>query len=242
MSLINFSEFDSKIFNCQVGKVFLTDKSDSDEVLQQLKSDSSKIIFAFTPFTQSHIHIVLENYGFHLASIRSTYLAKVEDLPNFTNSNIKIVSWSQEQPAIREVVLKKIAKTIGSTSRYYQDTSLPSEAVHELYLTWIKNSLYQNYADEVLLAYSGNRFAGWLSLKIGSDKASIDLIGVLSEFQHAGIGASLIAYARKLLYKKVNFLETITEGENIRAIRFYSKNGFKLTNLELAYHYHQNNK
>lgn len=237
MKLINYSKFDSDIFKKNVGKVTITNSNQITNIVKEINEYPYNKVFAFIPIINP-ISYGLELNNFHFISIRSSYTMHVKKSDLISDGSVKIIQLSKQKIKLEPKDIDSLVDTIGSTSRYFKDSQISRDAAQKVYLSWINNSLENNYVSEIFLAYVNDSLAGWLSLKNSKFDSSIDLIGVLPNFQGQGIGTKLILYANNYLDKNIVTLNTVTEGENISAINFYTKCGFILNKVELIYHYH----
>lgn len=239
--MINFyrDSFDSDIFNTDVYKLYLDKKIESENVITNLiKNKNNSYVHCFTTFENSNIDI-LNKLGFRLISIRSTYKLALKN--DFSKVNIpigfKVFKNSEKHIKLADKEILSIAKLIGGTSRYFKDNNLPREKSISLYVTWIKNSLYQRYVDETFVVLNNKDLVGINSIKIKPEGGYIDLIGIKEKFQNKGLGQVLLQKGVEyLLDKNIKNMYTVTEGENIIANRFYQKNGFLLEGIQLVYH------
>ena len=131
--------------------------------------------------------------------------------------------------------LKVIAREAFREGRFYHETGLRKGSAQKIYGAWAKNML--NYADEVLVA-AGKNPLGFVSLK--KDTALrrwwIDLIAVAPRAQSQGIGSRLAAESRQTAFRQKEWdLAVKTEPENLGALCFYLKNGFKPESFHLDY-------
>ena len=78
-----------------------------------------------------------------------------------------------------------------------------------------------------------DKITGYMSFYQVMDEVEIIKIGVIKSYQRNGYGSFLIKELKKLNIKKI-FLEVSTE--NVKAINFYLKNGFKEIGLRKRYY------
>lgn len=229
-------KFDSDNLGCTVGKLDIDENCSLSKIESNLLHGYD-LITACVPF-DTHLKKILENSGFHLISIRSTYSLLLDSKKITCNNNhVEIRSWSRDNQKINSAQIHELAMNIGVTSRFFKDMDISPDSAIKFYETWINNS-FKGYADHILLAYVNQELAGLLTLKYEGNIANIDLIGVIPKFQRSGVGTALLANVKSLLFPDYDSLIVVTEAENIQAIRFYSKHGFILDKIELAYHYH----
>jgi ribosomal protein S18 acetylase RimI-like enzyme len=66
----------------------------------------------------------------------------------------------------------------------------------------------------------------------------IELLAVDQEYRGKAIGSSLISTLKKIAHEKqLCEIEVVTQGINLRAIKFYTKNKFKLRDTQYIFHY-----
>ena len=78
-----------------------------------------------------------------------------------------------------------------------------------------------------------DKITGYMSFYQVMDEVEIIKIGIIKSYQRNGYGSFLIKELKKLNMKKI-FLEVSTE--NVKAINFYLKNGFKEIGLRKRYY------
>ncbi len=231
-------EFDTAILEQDAYKMTLGETSKKIDVEHSVQKVGKGIIFCFTPCIPSHIAI-LEGLQFSLVSIRSTYryagtLTKTHVLPK----GYGIKPFTSSQP-IRDKQIRKLAANIHAFSRYHKDHNIAADKSLEIYIQWIKNSLFNGYAKESFLAWLKEEPIGICTIKIKDNQGFIDLLGVLPGHQDKKIGKELLARSIEyLLSRRVDDIFVVTEGENIKANIFYQKNHFVINNVELVYHKH----
>lgn len=233
--------FDTAILGNTVYKVIVSDdESDPAELSAALDRIIADTIFCFVPFSDAAIS-VLEQAHFHLASIRATYQYAGDRVSNETTvpENLTFSAMSHGLSPIAADGIRSMAAIIGATSHYWHDQAISREAVITLYSTWIINSLYRGYADEVFIILEGKILAGLVTIKIKDDAGSIDLVGVKENYRDRGLGKMLLMKAIWYLQNKgVHDIRVVTEAENIAATVFYQKNGFRPCHIEAVYHKH----
>ena len=77
------------------------------------------------------------------------------------------------------------------------------------------------------------RITGYMSFYQVVDEVEIIKIGIIKSYQRSGYGSFLIKELKKLNIKKI-FLEV--SSENVNAVNFYLKNGFKQIGLRKGYY------
>jgi GNAT superfamily N-acetyltransferase len=150
-------------------------------------------------------------------------------ISNGTGINVRPAKQSDLLP------LKEIAQGAFREGRFYHETGLRKGSAQKIYGAWAKNML--NYAGEVVVA-AGKQILGFVSLKKDPvlRRWWIDLIAVDLGSQSQGIGSRLAAESRRTAFRQKGWdLAVKTEPENLGALCFYLKNGFKPESFHLDY-------
>jgi len=229
-------DFDSRIFNKEVYKLFLEKESQID--LSYEKNIANKkidIIFAFSAYSTENINFFYR-HNFRFINTRNIYECKDLSFSPVDVRNYSIVE-AGDNVRVDETEADTILKNIAETSRYFKDTCIKKEIALILYQEWLKNSL-EGYAEKVFLLYLGKFLIGFITLKGERNKLFIDLIGIDEKFISKGLGGLLINRAKDFCLKQNKELWVITEGENVAANRFYQKNGFLVKEFRLVFHKH----
>ncbi len=233
--------FDTKIFEKQVTKLFISGNVDLQKIKQTLVvGHSPEIIFCFAPCSPKITRFLEEN-NFHIISSRATY--RLRDMKRTFSAKLpagfEFIKKTSEIPQLKIASIKKMAVVIGGTSRYFRDLELPIKKSQDLYTEWIFNSLYNGYADASFCITKNKELVGLVTIKIKGDCGYIDLLGVVPRWHNLGLGSFLMKHALQFLSKsKISTVRVVTEAENIPATAFYQKMGFVVENMELVYHKH----
>lgn len=233
--------FDTEILGKNVYKLYLKEDREN-EFLKLIRKVTKGIIFCFTPFSSENINL-LQRAGFILISIRSTYILDLNSylkrkIGNFAKG-YKILNRKESIKILQKKYLIQLASTIYRTSRYSKDKFLEKSGSEQIYISWINNSLYNNYADEAFLVFNKLTPVGIITIKIKGKNGFIDLLGIIEEHQKQKLATYLLKKAIEYLIKQdIDDIFVITEGENIPANKLYQKNNFILQNMELVYHKH----
>jgi ribosomal protein S18 acetylase RimI-like enzyme len=233
--------FDSDVFQTNVYRIIFPSNLDDMELFNKKVSEKNSIYYCFTPFSLSNISL-LEKSSFNLMSIRTTY--KLKNLP-YASKETHIEDYvikeyiQKNELEISDERIIELSNTIGKTSRYFADKKLTKKKALSLYIQWIKNSIYNNYADKIFFVLFKNTLIGIITLKIKENNGYIDLIGILPDHQRKGLGEVLLRKGVEWLKNaQCSDILVVTEGENINANKFYQKNGFIIDDIELVYHKH----
>jgi ribosomal protein S18 acetylase RimI-like enzyme len=102
----------------------------------------------------------------------------------------------------------------------------------DAYLAWLRDKV-DEYPEGFVLAYSGATFVGHLELQVpfGLPTGYVNLFYVAPEMRGRGFGQLLHAYAERYFRNwEVERTELHVSPQNIRAIRFYRRLGYKFSN------------
>lgn len=123
-------------------------------------------------------------------------------------------------------------------SRFLNDENISKEKAHGVYKEWVKNSF--NREDRYFITYNfnGEVIAFVLFSKKNKQELIIELICVNDEYIGNGLGKKLMreldSYALKNNFKIIN---VGTQIENINALNFYIKFGYKIKDIRYIYHF-----
>lgn len=126
----------------------------------------------------------------------------------------------------------------GHLSRFKRDPNFSEENFKKLYKAWIINSLKGDMADVVFVTKNKNKITGFVTVSISEKFGTVGLIAVSPKMRGMGLGKKLIERASNFcLEQNVNELRIPTQEENLKAINFYKKLGFKEISRKYIYHY-----
>lgn len=233
--------FDSQMLGRAVYKLQLRDEVADVAALRALYAhEPAQVIFCFSEYSPRNI-AALQADGFNFISIRNVYEVslKTSVAAAKIDSDVALVMASAGVPELPPQDLLGLAEVLGETSRYFKDLRIPRENGLKVYQNWLHNSLYNGYANDVVLAMKSGSLAGIHTLKWKNGKGIVDLIGVQPRHQQHGLGRALLqAGLRTFAANGIDCVEVVTEGENVPASRFYQKNGFLLRSVQLVWHKH----
>jgi len=137
-----------------------------------------------------------------------------------------------------KIIVKKIAYNSFINSRFHLDKRFPKKIAKKLKSEWVNNYFYNNRGDWMILFEINKKTLGFLLLLKEKKNLIIDLIAVKKKNQNKGIATSMINYANHYFIKKFRFLIAVTQSNNIQAIKFYKKLGFKAFSKKLVFHFY----
>ena len=129
-----------------------------------------------------------------------------------------------------------IASNSFQYSRFYNDPLLPQQLAKNIYVHWTQSSFSQENK-YFILCEKESKIAGYMIFSIRENIASVELIAVDKDYQRQGVGKSLINKLEEFaLNKGVKALKVGTQVNNISAIQFYTRTGFKYVGCGSIYH------
>lgn len=97
------------------------------------------------------------------------------------------------------------------------------------YWEWFKKAVLGQFDDLCMIKRVGGNIAGFVTVRVDNDDASIGLIGVLPEYQALGLGRALIQCAESYAVEKgCKNLSVATQLSNLKAMNLYMKSGYSL--------------
>jgi len=234
--------FDTELLQRKCGRVLLSEVDDLvnlDELSRALRGlTDAELIYLSTPY-QPRLVAEVHRLGFFQVTTRNVYARGLES--GVAAPGIRLPTLHKAELRARHDIedFGHLLRSLVTRSRYWKDERIPRGNALALYQRWFYNSIYADYAEEVVAALDGGEIVGLVTLKEQGTNLYLDLIVVDERAQGKGVGRLLIheafAYgaARRALNVKVE-----TEGENVPANRFYQKLGFLLDTHTLAFHQH----
>ncbi len=140
--------------------------------------------------------------------------------------------------------LQEIIKRSHTHSHFFNECRFERERVCDLFAEWIRRCA-DGIAKKILVAETDGRVSGFCSLLtndalipyIGHGIGVIDFIAVDDRVQGKGIGRRLLNAGCSWFGQETGVIELRTMADNLRAIRFYEKNGFHMLSVDQYYHF-----
>lgn len=231
-----YLEWDSNFFQERIARITelpLTARR-LESILAWRHRNRIRCLYLLLPSTDARSIKLAEENGFHLADTRITLTHEDRTLPTPPDSvgDLSVrVARAEDLPA-----LKAIACRAHSDSRFYADRHFKRSRCSDLYKAWIEKSLAVKDG-VVLVAEHAGACQGYVACQQGRDKGQVALIGVASSFRSKGIGSLLMQHALAWCRRQnLTTVTLVTQGRNLKALRFYQRCGFRITNLEYWYH------
>ncbi len=117
-------------------------------------------------------------------------------------------------------------------SRFHNDPALYREQADKIHYEWARNSCLGQAADAVWLWIEGGKIAGFSSVALKGEAATIVLVCVGDEYSGRGIAGKLTAKCCEwMLSRGVKTARVQTQAHNIGALTVYRRCGFAPENL-----------
>jgi dTDP-4-amino-4,6-dideoxy-D-galactose acyltransferase len=177
--------------------------------------------FAKVPAEDRAALAALQTAGFRLIETQVTFERAADPAPAAPSVEVR-----GAELADRDAVLE-IAGSCFRFSRFHQDPRIGVPTAHALKRAWMANCLDGKRGEEVLVALDQGRPVGFLAVLLAKDAAVIDLIGVATQSQRSGIGASLVNAFSARWGARVPRLRVGTQAVNAASISLYERCGFR---------------
>jgi ribosomal-protein-alanine N-acetyltransferase len=107
---------------------------------------------------------------------------------------------------------------------------LASETLPERYNPSLFNFFYETYPKGFIVAEKDRKIVGFIiGVEIKPEKGKILMLSVLEKYRRQGIGSELLVeYLKSISDKKVKTVSLEVRTDNIKAIKFYQRYGFKI--------------
>lgn len=245
------SDFDSRIFGLNVGKVSLilinpntvrNHQAELSRFFHEIKDSAASlnldVIFARVGLEQLTAIQHLENVGAILTDVLLTFYCNIKN----EFKPVSLLNSARVEKANRndEEELMAISRKAFKSDHFHGDPCLSKNKSDELYAKWVSNAIKQPN-NQVLVAKDGGEILGFVSCRV--EKLSniysygvIDLIAVKDEHRGKGLGLALVERALEWFSSYTRSVYVGTQASNFSALRIYQKCGFKIVNSECDLH------
>jgi ribosomal protein S18 acetylase RimI-like enzyme len=241
--LLSYDEYDSGFFGARIGKIAYYGGEVSPEgyghLFQPLLTEASRegysYLFFKIPGVFSSTKEAAESHGFTPCGTNVDLSldlknSEPEEAPSFGHK-VRVAGKEDEEN------LKAIAECAFRRSRFYNVDFIDQAAADRYHGEWIMN-LMKDENSTVFAVEESGEVAGFLAIKTGTDRKTgrIILVAIDEKKRRKGLGQSLLRHAIDWSRDKVDTLYVKTQEDNIPAIRFYERNGFRMFEREIGYH------
>lgn len=243
--LVSHDPFDTEMLKLNCFKIYISDSADirnlSDLTEAVNKLSQAEAIFLFTEYS-SRLIAQIQDLGFTLIGTQNVYAKRLDGILGKTSVGLETARKDEIRHHFAPESFSGLVLTLVTRSRYWKDAKISKDRAIKLYERWFHNSIYSDYADEVVIALKDKKIVGFISLRKRGIVGYIDLVVVDEIAKGSGIGKLLVEEASSYFASHhVESIKVETEGENIEANRFYQKLGFLLDTHSLVFHKHLTN-
>jgi dTDP-4-amino-4,6-dideoxy-D-galactose acyltransferase len=228
---IQLLDWDTNFFGYRVGKLNLSKTGLINLNLSRIETNSFDLIYLFVE--QSIDEDLLSLWRSKLQYIKIELVKDVNtsdsNLSETGNVIIKPISVFTDE--LFHLVLES-----GVFSRFKQDKNFVNNEFERLYRAWIDKAINDRNA-KVVGAFINDELIGFVSLSLKSGVADIGLIAVHQKARGKYVGKKLLesAYQYATLHHSKT-ITVVTQENNIQALQFYLRNGFKIENKNYIFH------
>lgn len=225
--------WDTEHFGFNVGECVVDNVIDSIETLKEMSASLNlKLLYIVSSMRQSE----LECGGLALHE-RVTYKrqrAEQHCIDDSSSSKYRIESFKGRKPSGE---LIRLSRDSGAFSRFCVDPEFPQKAFLELYDKWLENSIFTDYATDVLVCMNQENVPiGLLTYKTEIGRSDIGLLAVSPEYRKRGIARLLLNSYMRSVPREVESCYVVTQGNNFAARKCYESLGYGVDKITNIYH------
>ncbi|MDT2827207.1 GNAT family N-acetyltransferase [Enterococcus viikkiensis] len=226
-------DWDTSFFGVEAGRVILHKEDDTKELVSKLQEFDFVTIVNVNNDPKKNFEIGISSTAF-LTDIKLVFQMNLNE--NFNSLRKDFTKTDVNSSHLKDI--RDIASHSFYASRYYNDPVIDNSLAAKMYDKWVDKA-HDDVDSEIIVSIDNHdKVQGFAILSICGKTASIELIAVKEDYRKKSIGTKLIEKIMELGF--VCGVETIlvtTQVDNISAINFYVKNGFKLKEKNSIYHY-----
>lgn len=205
-------------------------------LLEEISAQKPVFIFARTNPVDVELHRFLESRAFHLIDTSLTFLKPVAVESTTLRSQNDDIEIRFARPGDFETVVETASKSF-SYSRFHLDVMFQRREADYLKSRWVGNFFKGLRGDQMVVAASPQRCAGFLQLIIKDEVLIIDLIAVDPDFRRRGLAVDMIRFAESSI-KGIKKYQVGTQLANMASIVLYQNYGFLLQAAKHIFHFH----
>ncbi len=227
---IEILNWDSDFFGYKIGRINISKKEIF--IFSQFKklSNDFKLIYVFSDK-------IIKNKHLKLVDQKVTLSQELFDMncPKLTDENIH--SFNKDIHCYRQ--LKELVLTSGVYSRFNVDGGFNNNEYEKLYHEWIKNLIEDKKTIDIIIYVENDEILGFTTIKgIDDNLADIGLVAVSQKARGKGVGTKLINNSKRIAFANgFDFIQVVTQKNNLPAIKLYEKCNFKSQKLIYIYHF-----
>ena len=223
-------DWDSDFFGLRIGRVIISSKEEIEDLVNQKTKvqEEFDLIYVFAShgleFSAVNAKLVDEKVVYALSDTSRPEL----------NKNVML--WDEDRGVTEELL--HLALVSGKYSRFKLDNGFSLGSYERLYSRWIEQSVNHSIASEVFCYMIEGAPRGLVTLNDKNGLGTIGLVAIHEDFQHRGIGSSMMNHViRYSIEKQTEKLTVATQLDNIPACRLYEKSGFVVESVTDIWHW-----
>lgn len=237
-----FLEWDTNYFGVNSGRVTLNESIGSKEwdiISKVLQGNDFNIIDNVNNDSINNLYISKLS-GEFVTDINFQFIKEINtEIKNVNKLDISI----QNKLPVNDEILE-ISRNSYKHSRFFNDPYLNKEKARDVYGHWVQ-SCFLSENKYFITCYIDSKIVGYIlfSLDCKSNASIIELISVKEGMENRSIGKEMMMYLEKYIYnnhKDIKYIKVGTQSNNINAINFYVRNGFRVKEIRSIYHYWPN--
>lgn len=176
----------------------------------------------------------LEDFGFNLIDTNVTFEKPISIRANFIgNCSLRFATPDDQNHVVR------LASKSFIFTRFHMDPAISNKTANRVKGEWFNNYFAGNRGDQLVVALIDGKIVGTLQIIYGVDKTLIiDQIATNKEYRRMGIAKDMIAFAENNC-RGFNRIRVGTQIANIPSINLYEGIGFRISDAQYVFHYHQ---
>jgi dTDP-4-amino-4,6-dideoxy-D-galactose acyltransferase len=229
-------DWDSDFFGIPIGRIDLppdAGREDIEAALRAAREVGLACLYAEAPFGSPLAVTVGRLPGATLTDVKTTLVRSVRPDENRAfEDGIRLGAGHEDRGRLAEIV-----EQVALMSRFRHDPRFGEPAARRLYREWLRRSLDEGYADEILVSERDGGATGFLTLNHKAAGPAIVLFGVHAAERGRGWGGRLLrAAGARAAVAGASRLSVVTQGHNIEALRAYIRSGFNIATSNLFFH------
>lgn len=231
-------QWESNFFDRKIALLDGNKAISPNQLKQNVAETKMDMIQVLCSVQDRHKIKTVEEEGFHLADIKIEFKLEL----NAEQLKLLPLRWISVAKESDEERILQISTSLFSDSRFYgYEHIFEKKKVDLMFEIWLRKSIVGNKDDYCMVYKHDEKILAFATVK--EDKqtktARIGLFGVSASQQGKGIGDKLLKELGTFLYssREIETVYLSTQGKNKKAMNFYAKNGFRITDMSLWYYW-----
>lgn len=178
-----------------------------------------------------HISL-LAQYGFYLIDINLQFEFIPDTIDHLTSDHARVEHASKSDLE----TLVTLARSSMINSRFSRDKNISEDVVDQIYRHWLSNYFTGNRGDFLYVTRIAAKAVSFMLIIENDDSFVIDLIATEVSARKMGHASRLINELIERACKERKRILVGTQSDNINAVNFYLRHGFKYKQNSLVFH------